>query len=104
MWHGGAIRLTPSRLVAVAVAGRAPASGGDGSTAARGGGSGWRGGEGRAERPYMHASPVRRVTLGGHLRATAARASCVRLAPRTDWGSAARTVRYGGVAGAARGA
>jgi hypothetical protein len=33
MWHGGAIRLTPSRLVAVAV--RAPASGGDGSTAAR---------------------------------------------------------------------
>jgi hypothetical protein len=35
MWHGGVIRLTPSRLVAVAVAGRAPASGGDGSTAAR---------------------------------------------------------------------
>jgi hypothetical protein len=34
MWHGGAIRLTPSRLVAVAVAGRAPASGDDGSTAA----------------------------------------------------------------------
>jgi hypothetical protein len=35
MWHGGATRLTPSRLVAVAVAGRAPASGGDGTTAAR---------------------------------------------------------------------
>jgi hypothetical protein len=37
MWHGGAIRLTPSRLVAVAVAvaGRAPASGGDETTTAR---------------------------------------------------------------------
>jgi hypothetical protein len=35
MWHRGAIRLTPSRLVAVAVAGRAPASGGDGTAAAR---------------------------------------------------------------------
>jgi hypothetical protein len=35
MWHGGAIKLTPSRLVAAVVAGRAPASGGDGSTAAR---------------------------------------------------------------------
>jgi hypothetical protein len=35
MWHGGAIRLTPSRLVAVAVAGRALASGGDGIAAAR---------------------------------------------------------------------
>jgi hypothetical protein len=35
MWHRGAIRLTPSRLVAVAGAGRAPASGGDGTAAAR---------------------------------------------------------------------
>jgi hypothetical protein len=31
----GAIRLTPSRLVAVAGSGRAPASGGDGTAAAR---------------------------------------------------------------------
>jgi hypothetical protein len=33
MWHGGAIRLTPSRLVALA--GRAPTSGGDGTAAVR---------------------------------------------------------------------
>jgi hypothetical protein len=35
MSHRGAIRLTPSRLVAVAGAGRAPASGGDGTAAER---------------------------------------------------------------------
>jgi hypothetical protein len=35
MWHRGAIRLTPSRLAAVAGLGRAPASGGDGTAAAR---------------------------------------------------------------------
>jgi hypothetical protein len=35
MWHWGAIRLTPSRLVAVAGAGRAPTSGGDGTAAVR---------------------------------------------------------------------
>jgi hypothetical protein len=34
-WHRGTIRLTPSRLVAVAGSGRAPASGGDGTAAAR---------------------------------------------------------------------
>jgi hypothetical protein len=33
--HGGAIGLTPSRLVAVAGLGRAPASGGDGTVVAR---------------------------------------------------------------------
>jgi hypothetical protein len=35
MWHRGAIRLTPSRLVAVAVARRAPARGGDETATAR---------------------------------------------------------------------
>jgi hypothetical protein len=34
MWHGGAIRLAPSRLAAAAGSGRAPAS-------ARGGGRRW---------------------------------------------------------------
>jgi hypothetical protein len=34
-----------------------------------------------------------RVTTGRHLRATAARPACVRPAPRTDRGSAARTAR-----------
>jgi hypothetical protein len=34
MWHRGAIRLKSSQLVAVAGVGRAPASGGDGTTAA----------------------------------------------------------------------
>jgi hypothetical protein len=44
------------------------------------------------------------VTAGKHLRAMAARPPSVRPATRTDRGSAARTARYGGVAGAARGA
>jgi hypothetical protein len=34
-WHRGAVRLTPSQLVAVTGSGRAPASGGDGIAAAR---------------------------------------------------------------------
>jgi hypothetical protein len=46
MWHSGAIRLTPSRLVVVAGLGRAPASGSDETAAARPRSHGFRRGEG----------------------------------------------------------
>jgi hypothetical protein len=70
--------------------------------------AGWLGGTRRGRRTGLNR-PARSghdsgVTMDGICRATAARPARIRPAPRTDRESAARTARYGGVGGVARGA